>query len=87
MKYLYVDGDEIRAKEIPETLVVAAQLLHGADYGKFDIDPIEASVLLEMIRYTALVSGDSELVESCVIAKDKLAVHVLAYKVQLEMLQ
>jgi hypothetical protein len=84
MKYLYREGDLIKVEETVGAFNVAMEILSGVDYAKFDIDPIEASVLVSFVRVSAMARGDAKLIESCNNILSKLSVQVQAYIVLLE---
>lgn len=83
-KYITIPDDDngviqLKPGLVDEAMDVAYALAMGVDYGRFDIDPIEAAILLDRVKAFAEEKSLLELVASCKSALKALRIHMDAY--------
>ena len=79
-KYLEVTEDIICCKTNDETIDVAMSIALGADYGLYDIDPMEAYVLACYIKEFAKKTHNPDLLQNCKKSLQQLKLQCQAYQ-------
>jgi hypothetical protein len=79
-KYIEVKDGTICCKTTDETIDVAMSIALGADYGLYDIDPMEAYVLACHIKEFAKKTHNPDLLQNCTKSLRQLKLHCQAYQ-------
>lgn len=87
MKYIYIDANEIVhpvEELLDESCNVAMMIALGQDYDLFDIDPIEAFILVDRVKTFATEHNDDHLIKLIDARLDELRPHAQAFAICLE---